>query len=83
MAYSCSDAQALIRREHAVIFRHPAERTPNMTLYDRYVADSGACNLSEYAYQEYLPTKDAKICPVYTCHSASELDDDDAIFPGR
>lgn len=74
MAFTCSAAQALIARERAVIFRHPAAYTPNLTLYDRYVADRGACNFSEYAFQDSLPTKDTKSCPVYSCHSTSELD---------
>ncbi|WFR96461.1 hypothetical protein [Rhizobium tumorigenes] len=82
MSYSCSAAQALIGRERAVIFRHPAERTKNLTLYDRYVSDRGACNFGEYAFEDTLPTKDTKNCPVYTCHSTSELDDDE-ILPGR
>lgn len=77
-AYSCSAAQALIAHEGAVIFRHPAPRVANLTLYDRYVSDRGACNATEYAFQDYLPTKDTKSCPVYTCHSTSELD-----IPGR
>jgi hypothetical protein len=76
--YYCSAAQALISREGAVIFRHPAPYTPNMTLYDRYVVDRGQCNATEYAFQDYIPTKDTKSCPVYTCHSDSELD-----IPGR
>jgi hypothetical protein len=78
MTYSCSSAQALINHEGAVIFRHPAPRVQNMTLYDRYVVDKGQCNATEYAFQDYLPTKDTKGCPVYTCHSDSELD-----IPGR
>lgn len=82
MAYSCAAAQSLVDRERAVIFRHPAEHTPNMTLYDRYVTDGRACNFNEYAYQDYLPTKDTKSCPLYTCHSDSELNDND-IIPGR
>ncbi|MET0747524.1 MAG: hypothetical protein ABWY49_04990 [Rhizobium sp.] len=82
LAYSCSAAQATIAREGAVIFRHPAERTRNLTLYDRYVVDRSACNYNEYAFQDYLPTKDTKSCPVYSCHSTSELDDDE-IIPGR
>ncbi|MGA1801359.1 hypothetical protein [Rhizobium sp. HT1-10] len=80
MSYTCAAAQALVNRERAVIFRHPAARAKNLTLYDRYVSDRGACNLNEYAFQDYLPTKDQKSCPLYTCHSTSELDDDDIIF---
>lgn len=75
MAYTCSAANALIDREGAVIFRYPSARS-KITLYDRYVRDRGQCNQSEYAFQEYMPTKDRKSCPVYTCHSTSELDDD-------
>jgi hypothetical protein len=82
MSYTCAAAQALIVRERAVIFRHPASDTKNITLYDRYVTDRRACNFNEYAFQDYLPTKDSKDCPVYTCHSTSELDDDD-IIPER
>jgi hypothetical protein len=83
MSYTCSAAQALINRERAVIMRYPAPRTKNMTLYDRYVDDSRSCDIGYYAYQDYLPTKDMKSCPVYTCRSSSDLDDDDIFIPGR
>lgn len=45
MSMTCAEARAIINRERAVIMRYPARRTPNMTLYDRYVADSGACDV--------------------------------------
>lgn len=81
MSMTCAEARAVINRERAVIMRYPAKRTPNMTLYDRYVADSGACDLGFYAYQDYLPTKDRTSCPVYICRPTTDLDDDDLIFP--
>ena len=83
MSYTCSAAQALIDRERAVIMRYPAPRTKNMTLYDRYVEDSRSCDVGFYAYQDYLPTKDTKSCPVYICRPSSDFDDDDLIIPGR
>lgn len=83
MSYTCSQAQTLINRERAVIMRYPAPRTKNMTLYDRYVEDTRSCDVGYYAYQDYLPTKDTKSCPVYTCRSSSDLDVDDIIIPGR
>jgi hypothetical protein len=51
-----------------------------MTLYDRYVSDSNACDVGHYAAQDYLPTKDRANCPVYTCKPTSDLDDDDILF---
>jgi len=80
MSMTCAEARAVINRERAVIMRYPARRTANMTLYDRYVADSGACDMGFYAYQDYLPTKDRASCPVYICRPATDLDDDDLIF---
>ncbi len=80
MSMTCAEAKAVINRERAVIMRYPARRTPNMTLYDRYVADSGACDIGYYAYQDYLPTKDRVSCPVYICRPTTDLDDDDLIF---
>ncbi len=80
MSMTCAEARSVINRERAVIMRYPAKRTPKMTLYDRYVADSGACDVGYYADQDYLPTKDRASCPVYICRPATDLDDDDLIF---
>ncbi|MBB3425425.1 MULTISPECIES: hypothetical protein [Rhizobium] len=80
MSMTCAEARTVINRERAVIMRYPAKRTPKMTLYDRYVADSGACDQGFYAYQDYLPTKDRASCPVYICRPMTDLDDDDLIF---
>jgi hypothetical protein len=76
LSYSCPQAQALIRRERAVILRYPAERVRNMTLYDRFVADSDSCDVGYYAYLSYIPTKGASSCPVYTCRPSTDFDDD-------
>lgn len=80
MSMTCAEAKAVINRERAVIMRYPARRTPNMTLYDRYVADSNACDNGYYAEQDYLPTKDRASCPVYICRPTTDLDDDELIF---
>jgi hypothetical protein len=79
MSYSCAGARELIAEKRAVIFRYPAERTRNMTLYDRYVLDNRSCDYGYYAYQSYMPTKDNANCPVYTCRPATDFDDDDII----
>ncbi len=80
MSMTCAEARAVINRERAVIMRYPARRTPNMTLYDRYVANADSCDVGYYAYQDYLPTKDRVSCPVYTCRPATDFDDDELIF---
>jgi hypothetical protein len=80
LSYTCAQAKALINRERAVIMRYPSQRVRNMTLYDRFVSDSDACDSGYYAYQDYLPTKDRPNCPVYTCRPSTDFDDDDRIF---
>lgn len=80
MSFTCAEARAVINRERAVIMRYPSSRVRNMTLYDRFVSGSDACDTGYYAYQEYLPTKDRASCPVYTCHPSTDFDDDDTIF---
>jgi hypothetical protein len=73
--YTCSQAQALIDREEAVIFRYPASRAQNMTLYDRYVSDGGFCDRGYYASRAYIPTRDSPSCPVYMCRSTTDFCD--------
>ncbi|NLS20888.1 hypothetical protein HGP16_30760 [Rhizobium sp. P40RR-XXII] len=80
MSMTCAEARAVINRERAVIMRYPARRTPNMTLYDRYVSNADSCDVGYYAYQDYLPTKDRASCPVFTCRPSTDLDDDELIF---
>jgi hypothetical protein len=81
MSYTCAQAKAIINRERAVIMRHPSARVRNMTLYDRFVSDSNACDPGYYAYQDYLPTKDRADCPVYTCRPSTDFDHDELIIP--
>ncbi|MGG6895436.1 MULTISPECIES: hypothetical protein [Rhizobium] len=83
MSMTCAEAKATINRERAVIMRYPARRTSKMTLYDRYVADSRACDVGYYADQDYLPTKDRASCPVYICRPTSDLEDELLIFRRR
>ncbi|MDE1995263.1 MAG: hypothetical protein KGI75_22360 [Rhizobiaceae bacterium] len=73
-SYTCQQTQALVRRERAVILRYKADRS-NMTLYDRFVADSDACDSGYYADRTYIPTKDRSDCPVNNCHPLSDYDE--------
>ncbi|MDL2407286.1 hypothetical protein PY650_16760 [Rhizobium calliandrae] len=80
MSFTCGQAKAIIDRERAVIMRHPSSRVRNMTLYDRFVSDSNACDSGYYAYQDYLPTKDRSDCPVYTCRPSTDFDRHDLLL---
>jgi hypothetical protein len=73
MSYTCQQAQALVGRERAVIFRYTGRS--NVPLYDRYVADRDSCNISEYAQRTYIPTKDSNSCPVNNCVPSSDYDE--------
>ncbi|PZM17273.1 hypothetical protein [Rhizobium tubonense] len=74
MSYTCSQAQALVGRERAVIFRYNSGRT-NLPLYDRFVADRDSCDIGFYADRSYIPTKDSKSCPVNSCVPGSDYDE--------
>jgi len=67
---TCASVQQLIAAERAVILRYPAPRG-GPVLYDRYVADGGQCDMSDYAGRSYVPTKDNPLCPVYSCKPSS------------
>ena len=64
---SCGSVQAAVKSEGAVILRYASANTPNMTLYDRYVAHGGFCQIDEEAAPEYVPTADTGSCPVLKC----------------
>ncbi|MBB3453679.1 hypothetical protein FHT86_001935 [Rhizobium sp. BK313] len=81
LSFTCAQAKAIINRERAVIMRYPSTRVRNMTLYDRFVTDSDACDPGFYAYQDYMPTKDRSDCPVYTCRPSTDFDDDELFIP--
>ncbi|MGO4440196.1 hypothetical protein [Rhizobium sp. RAF56] len=74
-SYTCPQTQALIDQQNAVILRYPAQRTSNMTLYDRYVSDSRSCASGFYASRTYIPTKGSSSCAVYTCRTTTDLCD--------
>lgn len=80
-ALSCDDARAKIRTEGAVILRYPSKRVANMTLYDRYVRDSDACDSNEYAEWTDIPTRDNPKCPVLSCQPIEDLIDSSLIIP--
>jgi hypothetical protein len=64
---SCAAVQRAIAREGAVILRYPSRNVRGMTLYDRYVADSGLCDGHEFADRATVPTADTPRCPVLAC----------------
>jgi hypothetical protein len=73
LSYTCQQAQSLVGRERAVIFRYSGRS--NLPLYDRYVADRDSCNPGEYAYRSYIPTKDSNSCPVNSCRPSTDYDE--------
>ena len=64
---SCSRVQGIVRADGAAILRYPSPRNPSLTLYDRYVAHGGYCQIDEEAVASFVPTKDTASCPVLKC----------------
>ncbi len=62
---SCDAIQDRVAREGAVILRYTSKR--NMPVYDRYVADSRFCPAGQARARAYVPSADARSCPVYRC----------------
>ncbi|MGG7517148.1 hypothetical protein ACQ3G6_04575 [Allorhizobium undicola] len=74
-AMDCSSVRNLLRQEGAAILRHPSTRVAGMTLYDRYVSETGFCQSGEYAERATVPTRDNRACPVLNCQPVDNLDD--------
>lgn len=72
MDKTCAAVQQTIASNRAVLLSYPS-RSGKVVLYDRYVADRGQCNATEYAAGTYVPTKDDRSCPVLNCRSTSAL----------
>lgn len=64
---SCGRVQETVRAEGAVILRYPSPRNPSLTLYDRYVAHGGFCQIDEEAAAAFVPTADTPGCRVLKC----------------
>lgn len=64
---SCEQTRSTVASEGAVILRYPSVRNRQLTLYDRYVAHRGYCQMGEYARLVWIPTADSANCPVYKC----------------
>lgn len=64
---SCDRVHALVANEGAVILRYRSSRNPSLTLYDRYVANDSFCNMGEVLDRTYVPSADARACPVFKC----------------
>ena len=67
MSMTCAAAQQRIVQEGAVILRYRSARHPNLTLYNRYVADARFCTLGEGTVVDAVPTRDNPQCIVLMC----------------
>ena len=71
----CRDVQTIVQQQGAAILRYPSKRVQGMTLYDRYVANSGWCEPGEWAKPGWVPTADRAKCPVRHCEDIDYWDD--------
>ena len=69
---SCGSVQAAVKSEGAVILRYASANTPNMTLYDRYVAHGGYCDPDQAVRAFGVPTSDSASCPVLKCFQRAD-----------
>lgn len=72
---SCAAVKRAIGREGTVILRYPSARNPRLTLYDRYVVDSGFCDQHEFADSASVPTTDDPTCAVRACKRRPDPED--------
>lgn len=71
---TCDAVRSVVHREGAVILRYRSARNPSLPLYDRYVANGRYCSVGEVAVRDWVPTSDARRCPVAKCESANYED---------
>lgn len=72
LTMSCESARAAVHNQGAVIFRWSSPR--GLPLYDRFVRNSGYCDVNQYAEWKNIPTRDDKTCPVLNCQNIDNLD---------
>ncbi len=58
---TCDQVRNMIAQRGAVVMN----TGPNT--FDRYVANRGSCQISEYARADHVPTRDNPQCPVRRC----------------
>ncbi|KQU76547.1 hypothetical protein ASC75_02750 [Aminobacter sp. DSM 101952] len=63
---SCAQVQGAVRGEGVAILRW-ASPTSGVPRYDRYVRNDRFCPSGQEARRAYVPTADARSCPVYNC----------------
>lgn len=66
---SCDEITAIIQREGAAIFRYPSPRRTGLTLFDRYVRNSGYCARHQSLEKVYIPSAGGEQCLVQHCVS--------------
>jgi hypothetical protein len=63
---SCSEVQAVIRKDGAAIIQHRS-RTGAVPLYGRYVSGREFCGYDEIVETSYVTSADDLTCPVQAC----------------
>jgi hypothetical protein len=80
LSMSCQQAQSLVAKRGAVVLSTGAHT------YDRFVSSGRYCQVAEYAYDGFAPTRDRESCLVgYVCKNVTPpwFEDDDDFFGGR
>lgn len=68
---TCRQAQTLLGSQGAVVM------STGQHTYERFVISGRFCEVAEWAYTAYAPTKDARNCPLgYVCKSTPPLEYD-------
>ena len=62
---------------------NPVVAATSIPRYGRFVANQGFCSVGELAEIAYIPTADAKSCPVRECHQVSNYDEFDDLWRWR
>lgn len=76
---TCSQVQATVKAEGAVILRWSSPRNPNLPIFGRYVAGRTYCAVGEIIESEYVPASNRKNCRVWLCKRDFSDDDDDLL----
>ena len=74
MRMTCDQVHAALQSDGAAILRWQSKGGSNLPRYDRYVVDSGFCNVDEFTRYAGVPTKDNPACGVYKCEQAEPFD---------
>lgn len=77
---TCTNVQAVVENQGAVILRYPSTRVPNYFLYDRYVSGINQCSLGQELKRDTVPAADTASCVVYSCQQREPKFNQEWIF---